>query len=145
MLNSYKYQYEKLSIQVPKERLNNIINDLFGLNYSIFWGFDRGRMILNIYYQDENNKLTFIRHKKFLELIQIKVVNKNVLNILDNSIQLLNIIKNKEKQELETSNHKKYNEIDYYLMELHESIQLGDTQKINKTKAILQKLVSSIE
>ncbi|WP_100408069.1 hypothetical protein [Bacillus solitudinis] len=141
MVNSYKY--DSLSFHVTKKQLNRIIQDVYKEKFAIFWGFDRGKMILNIYNEKMNNKLMFIRKKGFLELILAEIQSEQVIDILDQSIQFSYYIQTKEFSLKQIKKEEQYNEIDYYLIQLHRYMQVGNQQKITETKKVLQHLVSS--
>lgn len=135
-------EYENLSLHISKEQLRSIVNDMSLQDYFIFWGFDRGKMILNVYHADSSNELTFIRHRHSMELTYAKIRDADVMEILERSIQFKQRAEENYKQAAIRQKKKKYQEIDYYLSELHEYMNQGNEQKIKETKALLKQLLS---
>ncbi|KHF37952.1 hypothetical protein [Halalkalibacter okhensis] len=132
--------YNDLSIYVPKNQLDKLITGVLQDKYRIFWGFNKGRMILNIYNSEVNNKLTFIRHKGFLELVEAKVKSPNVLKVLDNDIDFT--VKAASQNNLDVRRNKEtvYNEIDHFLIELLYFKKIGDVQSMHNIKDKLAEL-----
>ncbi|ERN54289.1 hypothetical protein M3689_03120 [Alkalihalophilus marmarensis] len=134
-------QFNNLSIQVKKSQLNDIVQEVNERSYGVFWGFDRGKMILTIHNTDLKNKLTFVRHKRYMELISVDILSVEVLDILDRVIDYTKQVKELKEREVRTKKVVQYHEIDYYLSELHEYLVQGDRSKVNETKAILKNLL----
>ncbi|ARK30404.1 hypothetical protein [Halalkalibacter krulwichiae] len=131
--------YNDLSIHVPKKQLDKLISGVLENKYRIFWGFNKGKMILNIYNSEVNNKLIFKRHKGYLELIEAKLKSANVLKVLDNDIDFT--IKAASKQiDVKRSNESVYREIDYFLIELSHFQKIGDLKAVENIKSKLREL-----
>ncbi|MFC0559988.1 hypothetical protein [Halalkalibacter alkalisediminis] len=132
--------YDDLSINVPKNQLDKLINGVLQNKYRIFWGFNKGKMILNIYNNEVNNKLIFKRHKGYLELIEAKLKSDKVLSVLDKDIDFTVKIASKSTEEIKRGAEVVYREIDYFLIELSYFISLNDEHSINTIKDKLKKL-----
>ncbi|WP_046176173.1 hypothetical protein [Domibacillus indicus] len=135
-------EHKNLSLHLSKEQLKSIVHELAQQHYLIFWGFDRGTMILNVYHAAANNQFSFIRHRSTMELIYAKIVDEDVLDRLNRSIQFTALAEQHEKRKAALSKEIHYQTLDYYLSELHEYIKQGNTEKIEETKAILASLTS---
>ncbi|NEU31223.1 hypothetical protein GN156_10565 [bacterium LRH843] len=133
-------EYENLSLTVTKKQLNMVIMHVLDNDFKIFWGFSKGKMILNIYSEEVNNKLIFIRHKGYLELIQAKVMCQKVIQTLDNHIDFTNKVNMKSKESNERNKEIVYQEIDYYLLDLYEQKQLKNEFKVKEIKKELARL-----
>ncbi|MFC0470198.1 hypothetical protein ACFFHM_06575 [Halalkalibacter kiskunsagensis] len=131
--------YDDLSICVPKNQLDKLINGVLQNKYRIFWGFNKGKMILNIYNSEVNNKLVFIRHKGFLELVEAKLKSPNVLKVLDNDIDFTVKVASKNN-EIKRNREAVYSEIDHYLIELTYYLKIADVNSINNIKDKLAEL-----
>ncbi|MCL7746005.1 hypothetical protein [Halalkalibacter alkaliphilus] len=132
--------YDDLSIYVPKNQLDKLINGVLQDKYRIFWGFNKGRMILNIYNSEVNNKLIFKRHKGFLELVEAKLKSPNVLKLLDNDIDFTMKAASKNSSNVKRNKETVYNEIDHFLIELSYFKKIGDDQSVNNIKDKLAEL-----
>lgn len=132
--------YQDLSVAVTKTQLNAVVMNVLDNQYKIFWGFKSGKMILNIYNYDTNNKLTFIRHKGFLELIHAKITCQTVEKTLDNCFNFISHVKSQSKKLPKMNKDLIYQEIDYYLMELHEQKQQKNVISIMEIKKKLAEL-----
>lgn len=135
-------EHKNLSLHMSKEQLKSIVHELAQQHYLIFWGFDRGTMILNVYHAAANNQFAFRRHRDSMELIYAKIVDEDVLIRLNKAIQFTTRTEQHEKNKQARSREVRYQELDYYLSELHDYIQQGNTDKIAETKAILSSLTS---
>jgi hypothetical protein len=131
--------YDDLSICVPKNQLDKLIDGVLQNKYRIFWGFNKGKMILNIYNSEVNNKLTFIRHKGFLELIEAKLTSPNVLKVLDNDIDFTFKVASKNN-EIKRNKEAVYCEIDHFLIELSYYLKVKDNKSVNNIKDKLAEL-----
>jgi hypothetical protein len=137
-------EHKNLSLHISKEQLHSIVNDMTQLHYLIFWGFDRGKMILHIYHASANNQLVFIRHRQSMELVYVKIIDDDVLSVLDRSIQFARRAEESSKQAVLKDKEVQYKEIDYYLSALYEYVENGDIQKVEETKAILKELRNDV-
>ncbi|WP_368504406.1 hypothetical protein AB3N04_01575 [Alkalihalophilus sp. As8PL] len=136
-----KDQFDNLSIQVKKNQLNEIVQEVNELKYGVFWGFDRGKMILTIHNTEIKNLLTFVRHKRYMELVSVHILSKEIIDVLNKVIDYTSHVTILKEREAQTKKSVQYHEIDYYLCELHEYILQGDKSKITETKAILKNLL----
>jgi hypothetical protein len=132
--------YDDLSIYVPRNQLDKLINGVLQNKYRIFWGFNKGNMILNIYNSEVNNKLIFKRHKGYLELIEAKLKSENVLQILDNDIDFTFKVSSKKNEKIKRGVEVVYREINYFLIELSHFKKLGDEKAVENIKGKLQEL-----
>ncbi|WP_088105383.1 hypothetical protein [Halalkalibacter urbisdiaboli] len=139
----HSFIYDSLSIDVKKQQINDIVKQVFKLDFAIFWGFDRGKMILNIYNDKMNNKLMFIRRKGHLELIWAKFSCEKIIDVLENVIHINTIRNEQQKFNNIAAKELQYQQIDYYLTELHYYMEKNNQVKINETKGILKNLLSS--
>ncbi|WP_078553436.1 hypothetical protein [Bacillus alkalicellulosilyticus] len=139
-----KSTHDNLSIHVSKEQLNMVIKDVLG-EYRIFWGFNKGRMILNIYNSEVNNKLMFKRHKGYLELIRVEVTCEEVVGTLDKSFNFTEEMKREKIEETRNREKTLYEKIDDYLLALHDAQQFGDKESITEIKRQLTKLTQDIK
>ncbi|WP_332693092.1 hypothetical protein [Halalkalibacter lacteus] len=131
--------YDDISICVPKNQLDKLINGVLRNKYRIFWGFNKGKMILNIYNSEVNNKLIFIRHKGFLELVEAKLKSPNVLKVLDSDIDFTVKVASKNN-EIKRNREAVYCEIDHFLIELAYYLKIEDEKSINNIKDKLAEL-----
>jgi hypothetical protein len=137
-------EHKNLSLHISRDQLHSIVNDMAQLHYLIFWGFDRGKMILHIYHASANNQLVFIRHRQSMELIYVKIIDDDVLSVLERSIQFARRAEESNKQAGLKDKEVQYKEIDYYLSALHKYMEKDDTQKVEETKAILKELMNGV-
>lgn len=135
-------EHKNLSLHLSKEQLKNIVHELAQQHYLIFWGFDRGRMILNVYHAAANNQFSFVRHRDTMELVYANIVDGDVLDRFNRVIQLSARADHIQKQEKALFKQVRYKELDYYLSVLHEYIRQENKEKIAETKAILASLSS---
>ncbi|MDT8859918.1 hypothetical protein N0O92_06710 [Alkalihalobacillus sp. MEB130] len=132
--------YDDLSIYVPKNQLDKLINGVLQDKYRIFWGFNKGKMILNIYNSEVNNKLTFKRHKGFLELVEARLKSPYVLKVLDEDIDFSVKATLKHNEDVKRNKKVIYSEIDYFLLELLHFKKMGDEQSVQNIKDRLAEL-----
>ncbi|WP_227936283.1 hypothetical protein [Alkalihalobacillus deserti] len=132
--------YDDLSIYVPKNQLDKLINGVLQNKYRIFWGFNKGKMILNIYNNEVNNKLIFKRHKGYLELIEAKLKSDKVLSVLDQDIDFTFKVATKSNEDIKRGADAVYREIDYFLIELSHFKNINDKNSIDNIKEKLKKL-----
>lgn len=137
-------EHKNLSLHLSKDQLKSIVHELAQQQYLIFWGFDRGKMILNVYHTKANNQFTFIRHKDTMELIHANILDEDVLVRLNQVIQFTALTEQNQKNNAALSKEMRYKELDYYLSELHEYLQQGNKEKIAEIKAILTLLSADI-
>ncbi|MET1029336.1 hypothetical protein [Domibacillus tundrae] len=135
-------EHKNLSLHLSKDQLKGIVHELAQQHYLIFWGFDRGTMILNVYHAAANNQFAFVRHRDTMELIYAKIVDDDVLTRLNRTIQFTTQAEQHEKKKAALSKEVHYKELDYYLSELHDYMKQGNKEKIAETKAILASLTS---
>ena len=135
-------EHKNLSLHLSKEQLKNIVHELAQQHYLIFWGFDRGRMILNVYHAAANNQFSFVRHRDTMELVYANIVDGDVLDRFNKAIQFSARAEHTQKQEKALFEKVRYKELDYYLSVLHEYMRQENKEKIAETKAILASLSS---
>ncbi len=132
--------YNDLSVAVTKSQLNTMVNSVLKRHYKIFWGFNKGKMILNIYDTNVINKLTFIRRKGFLELINAQLTSQFVIHTLDSCIDFTSKMNSNDDMTIERSKNTIYQEIDYYLLKLHEQKKMNHRDNVEKIKLKLGEL-----
>ncbi|OLN21689.1 hypothetical protein BTO30_13360 [Domibacillus antri] len=135
-------EHKNLSLHVSKEQLKSMVHEMAQQHYLIFWGFDQGTMILNVYHAKANNQFAFIRHKNTMEMIYAKIIDEDILLLLNRDIQFELRTEQNHKKTMMLTKEMQYKEIDYYLSLLHDYMEQGDEQKIAETKAILKALQS---
>lgn len=135
-------EHKDLSLHLTKEQLKSVVHELAQQHYLIFWGFDRGTMILNVYHASANNQFKFVRHRDTMELIYAKIVDDDVLARLNRTIQFTAQAEQHKKKKAALSKEAHYKELDYYLKELHDYMKQGNLEKIAEIKAILASLTS---
>lgn len=135
-------EHKNLSLHLSREQLKNIVHELAQQHYLIFWGFDRGRMILNVYHTAANNQFSFVRHRNTMELVYANIVDGDVLDRFNKAIQFSARAEHVQKQEKALFEKVRYKELDYYLSVLHEYMRQENKEKIAETKAILASLSS---
>ncbi|WP_209122676.1 hypothetical protein [Alkalihalobacillus sp. BA299] len=135
-----RIQYSDLSIKLDKQQLDRLIKGVLSMNYSIFWGFDRGKMILNIYSAEANHKLTMVKHKHFLELVEVDIKSEKMLQNLDQWVFISQEIKRKEQGDRMRKEQDIYNRIDQYLMDMSDYMKNGDEKTVEHIKAKLVEL-----
>lgn len=129
-----------LSIKLDKQQLDRLIKGVLSLNYSIFWGFDSGKMILNIYSAEGNHTLTMMKHTTFLEIIEVDIKTEKMLQTIDEFVPITVEI-NKKKQEERTKKEEDiYRRIDKYLLELSDFLKSGDEKTAEQIKLKLAHL-----
>ncbi|WP_100372796.1 hypothetical protein [Bacillus sp. FJAT-45037] len=141
MINFQREKFNNLTIRVRKNQLNELVQEVNELQYGVFWGFDRGKMILTIYKNNEKNSLTFVRHKRYMELICVDLSSTEIIEILDRILNYSSSVQVLREQEEKMRQSVQYHEIDYYLTELHDYLVQGDTMRVSETKAILVDLL----
>ncbi len=132
--------YGDLSVAVTKDQLNTVVMNVLEKDYKIFWGFKSGKMILNIYNYHSNSKLTFIRHKGFLELIHATIASIKVKTALDDCINFSNYVYLHSEETKQQTKELLYEEIDHYLMKLFEEKKRNNPEKIAEIKQKLANL-----
>ncbi|GAE28546.1 hypothetical protein JCM9140_4791 [Halalkalibacter wakoensis JCM 9140] len=133
--------YDDLSIFVPKNQLDKLINGVLQSKYRIFWGFNNGKMILNIYNSEVNNKLIFKRHQGFLELVEAKLKSPHVLKVLDQDIDFSVKVNSQDMDEsCKQLKELIYREIDTCLEQLSECLKRRDERSSLKIKDRLAEL-----
>ncbi|WP_144449059.1 hypothetical protein [Halalkalibacter nanhaiisediminis] len=132
--------FSDLSLEVTKKQLHSMVATVLEGNYQIFWGFSKGKMILNIYNKDVNNKLTFIRHKGFLELVDVHILSQPLIQTLDTCIDFSVKVYQKSVDNNKTKKDFIYQEIDDCLLELHRQKKLNNVTNIEKLKMKLAEL-----
>ncbi len=135
-------EYQNLSLHLTKEQLKTLVHELSRQHYLIFWGFNKGQMILHAYHPSASNQITFVRHKHTMELVSAKIVEEKVLACLNQTIQFSARARQNEFDHLLAAKEEQYKEIDYLLSKLYYYIQQGDEEKIAEIKAILTALSS---
>ncbi|OMP66958.1 hypothetical protein [Domibacillus epiphyticus] len=136
-------EHKNLSLHVSKEQLKSMVHEMSQKHYLIFWGFDRGTMILNVYHAKANNQFTFIRHKDTMEMIYAKVIDEDILLLLNSTIRFASRTQENKTKTVMLTKEMQYKEIDYFLSVLHEYMEERNEQKIAETKAILKELTSN--
>ena len=137
-------EYKNLSLHLSKDQLKSIVHEMAQQHYLIFWGFDRGTMILNVYHAAANNQFAFVRHRDTMELIYAKIIDDDILTRLNKSIQFTARTEQHKKKKAVLSKEVRYQELDYYLCELHDYLKEGNAEKIAETKAVLASLTSDV-
>ncbi|WP_216829153.1 hypothetical protein [Alkalihalobacterium elongatum] len=135
-----RIQCSDLSIKLDKQQLDRLIKGVLSVNYSIFWGFDRGKMILNIYSAEGNHKLTMIKHKSFLEIIEVDIKTEKMLQIIDQWVPLRVEINKKKLEDRRRKEQEIYRRIDKYLLELSDYLKSGDEKTVEEIKSKLAEL-----
>ncbi|OLO42480.1 hypothetical protein BTR23_00215 [Alkalihalophilus pseudofirmus] len=135
-----RIQHSDLSIKLDKQQLDRLIKGVLSVNYSIFWGFDKGKMILNIYSAEANHKLTMIKHKQFLELIEVDIKTDKMLQTLDQWVSISSEIKRKQQEDKKRRSQEIYRRIDQYLIELNDFMKSGDERTVEIIKSKLTEL-----
>ncbi|WP_050182028.1 hypothetical protein [Domibacillus robiginosus] len=135
-------EHKNLSLHLSKEQLKRMVHELAAQHYLIFWGFDRGTMILNVYQAAANNQFTFIRHRDTMELIYAKIADRNVLAHVNESIPFSAWIDRLQREREAVTKRMRYRELDYYLGVLHDYMLEENKEKMAETKAILASLTS---
>ncbi|KYG25549.1 hypothetical protein [Alkalihalobacillus trypoxylicola] len=130
--------FNDFTVHMSKEQLNEMVYDVMSNNYRIFWGFNDGKMILNIYNKHVNNKLIFVKNHGILELIDMDLNSIHVEKALLKSADGLLLTKAnhpfKNKTEL-------LNEIDLQLERLFWYQKQSDEPVIQEIKKKLAQIV----
>ncbi|MCM3713502.1 hypothetical protein M3212_11045 [Alkalihalobacillus oceani] len=135
-----KLVHEDLSLAITRKELKGIVQACLNQQFQIFWGFHKGTMILHIYNSEERNLLTFRRHKHYLELLRAQIISFPVLQVLDFSIQFTLKTRKRLEQKRKRTAREIYQEIDYYLMVLHEELTTNNQMSVQEIKHKLEEL-----
>ncbi|MEB1806736.1 MAG: hypothetical protein LPK26_05500 [Bacillaceae bacterium] len=135
-----RIQCSELSIKLDKQQLDRLIKGVLSVNYSIFWGFDSGKMVLNIYSAEGNHTLTMMKHKSFLEIIEVDIKTEKMLHTIDQLVPIKVEINRKKQEERIKKEDEIYRRIDKYLLELNDFLKSGDERTAEQIKLKLAHL-----
>ncbi|WP_413380690.1 hypothetical protein [Alkalihalobacillus sp. 1P02AB] len=136
--------FNDFSVHMSKEQLNQMVYEVMSDNYRIFWGFNEGKMILNIYNKEVNNKLTFIKRSGSMELIDVDLKSSTVEKALKKSTKDATKKAIKKKAKKDRPKMDIQTDIDNELGRLHWYIQQGERLKVKKVKRLLAELVEEL-
>ncbi|WP_273716732.1 hypothetical protein [Alkalihalobacillus pseudalcaliphilus] len=135
--------YNDFSVHMSKEQLNQMVYEVMSDNYRIFWGFNEGKMILNIYNKEVNNKLTFIKRTGSMELIDVDVKSTTVEKALKKTTK--DVAKHALKKKIKRERQVVEAEIDLELERLQWYLNQSDSVYVFNIKATLKELVEELE
>ncbi|WP_026671880.1 hypothetical protein [Alkalihalobacterium bogoriense] len=138
-------KYHHLSIHVEKKQLDQLIRNVLADDFRIFWGFNSGKMILNIYNTTSNNQLSFLRHKGYLELTYAELNCQDILSHLNHQISFLYKVEQEHEENQKQQHNEVYERIDFYLSELHDCMNKDDQKRVTEIKEKLLILHEQLE